>query len=191
VLVKILAETFVNERFDGAFDVAIQLALGLAFKLRLRKFYRDDGDETFANIVSADGDFVLLLFQHAEGIRVVVDRARERRTEAGEVRAAVDRIDRIGEGENVFGVGVVILQRDFHFHLIALAFHVNRRVVENAFAAVQMLHKFGDAAGEAEFGLLVGATLIFERDLQALVEEGEFAKTLGERVKTIDCGRED
>ena len=190
VLVEIFAELFVDERFDEALDVAIELALRLAFELRLRQLHGNDGDEAFADVVAIDRDFVLLLLQHAEGIRVVVDRARERGAEAGKVRAAVDRVDRVGEGENIFGVAVVVLQRDFDIHLLALAFHVDGRIVQRALAAIQVLHEFGDAAGEAEFGFLAGA-LVFERDLQALVEEGELAEALRKRVEAVVDRRED
>ena len=50
-----------------------------------------------------------------------------------------------------------------------------------------MLDEFGDAAGEAELRLLAAA-LVIESDLQAFIEEGELAKTLGERVEA-KCGR--
>ena len=42
----------------------------------------------------------------------VVDRARQRGLEAGEVRAAFVRVDVVGEGERVLVVAVVVLQRD-------------------------------------------------------------------------------
>jgi hypothetical protein len=128
VLVEILAKLFVHERFDVALDVAIELALGLAFELGLRKLHGDDGDEAFAHVVAIDGDFVLLLLEHAGRVCVIVDGAGERGAEAGKVRAAVDGVDGVGEGKNVFGVAVVVLQRDFDIDLIALAFDVDRGV---------------------------------------------------------------
>ena len=130
VLVEIFAELFVDERFDQALDVAIELAFGLPFELRLRQLHGDDGDQSFAHIVAIDGDFVLLLLEHAEGVGEIVDRARERGAEAGKVRAAVHGVDGVGEGENIFGVAVVVLQRDFHFDGVALAFHVDGRIVQ-------------------------------------------------------------
>ena len=78
-------------------------------------------------------DFVLLLFQHALGGGEVVDGTRERRTEAGEVRAAIDGVDGIGEGKDVFAVGIVVLQRDFDFDVALLAFHVDGRIVQRGF----------------------------------------------------------
>src|SRR5271156_4161464 len=177
MLVEIFAELFVDHLLDDAFDIAIELAFRLPFELRLRKFYGDDGDEAFADVVTIDGDFVFLLFEHAERIGVVIYCAGERGAEAGKVRAAVNRVDRVGEGKNVFGVTVVVLQRDFDFYLIALAFDVDGRIVQDAFAFVKVLHKFGDAAGEAEFGFLAAA-LVIERDFQAFVQEGQLAQAL-------------
>ena len=58
---------FVDELLDGALDVAVQLALGLAFELRLRQLHGDHGDQPFAHVVAGDGDFVLLLLEHAGG----------------------------------------------------------------------------------------------------------------------------
>src|SRR5277367_2859332 len=185
MLVEIFAELFVDHLLDDAFDVAIELALGLAFELRLRKFHGDYGDEAFADVVTIDGDFVLLLLEHAERIGVVIDGARERGAEAGKVRAAVNRVDGVGEGENIFGVAVVVLQRDFDFDLVALAFDVDGRIVQHAFAFVEVLDEFGDAAGEAKFGFLATA-LVVERDFQAFVQEGELAETLREGVVAVD-----
>ena len=184
MLVEIFAELFVDQRFDQALDVAIELALGLAFELRLRQLYGNDGDEAFAHVVAIDRDFVLLLLQHAEGVGVVVDGARERGAEAGKVRAAVDGVDGVGEGENIFGVAVVVLHRDFDFDLLALAFHVDGRIVQRALAAIQVLDEFGDAAGEAEFGFLAAA-LVVERDFQALVQKGQLAQALRKRVEAV------
>ena len=86
MLVEIFAEPFVDQLLDEALDVAVELALGLAFELRLRQLHGNNSDEAFAHVVAIDGDFVLLLLEHAGRIRVVVDRARERGAEAGEMR---------------------------------------------------------------------------------------------------------
>ena len=152
MLVEIFAKPFVHQLLDGALDVAVQLSLGLPFELRLRQLHGNHGDQSLAHVVAGDRDFVLLLLEHAERAGVIVDRARQRGAKPGKMRAAVHGVDGVGEGENVFGVAVVVLQRDFHFHRVALAFDVNRRIVERALAAVQMLDEFRDAAGEPKFG---------------------------------------
>jgi hypothetical protein len=51
-----------------------------------------------------------------------------------------------------------------------------------------VLDEFGDAAGEAELGVLAVA-LIGQRDFQAFVQEGELAEPLRKRVKAVNgCG---
>jgi len=99
VLVKPFAELLVYELLDVTFDVAVEFAFGLSFELRLRQANADDGDETFANVVTSDSDFVFLFFQHARVGSEIVYGASERGTKAGEVRAAVDGVDGVGEGE--------------------------------------------------------------------------------------------
>ena len=98
------------------------------------------------------------------------------------MRAAIDGVDGVGEGENIFAVGVVVLQRDFDFDRAALSFDVDRGIVKRGLAAVEMLDEFGDAAGKAKLGGFFGA-FVGERDFQAFVQEGQFAQALGERVE--------
>ena len=184
VLVEIFAQALVDQLLDGTLDVAVQFSLGLALELRLRQFHGNDRDESFAHVVAGDGDFVLLLLEHVRGRSEIVDRARQRRAEAGKVRPAVHRVDRVGEGKNIFRVAVVVLQRDFDFDRVALAFHVDRRIVQHLLALVQVLDEFGDAAGETELGGFVAA-LVGQRDFQALVQEGELAQALRQNVVAV------
>ena len=53
--------------------------------------------------------------------------------------------------------------------------------MQHALAAIQVLDEFGDAAGEAELGFLA-RSLVIERDFQALIQKGQFAEALRERV---------
>ena len=91
------------------------------------------------------------------------------------MRAAIDRVDVVGEAENGFGVGVVVLEADFDVYLVLVGFHVDRFVVQDGLAAVQMLDEFGDAAVVLELGTLgfagfrIGLALVGERDHQSLV----------------------
>ena len=50
------------------FDVGVELAFGLAFKLRLRQLHADDGDQTFANVVA--GQDLFEVFEQAELLAV-------------------------------------------------------------------------------------------------------------------------
>jgi hypothetical protein len=66
------------------------------------------------------------------------------------MRAAVDRVDVVGEGEDGLGVGVVVLQRDLHHHAVALGLHVDGLLVQHLLALVEVLDELGDAAGVLE-----------------------------------------
>ncbi len=106
------------------------------------------------------------------------------------MRAAIDGVDRVGKCKNVFRVAVVILQGDFDFDSIFLAFHVNRRIMQHLFALVQMLDEFGDAARKSKFGGFIAA-LIGERNFQALVQERELAQARRQNFVIIFVGVED
>ena len=195
ILLEEHAEALVDEGLHGAGDVGVELALGLAFELRLRQLDADHRDQAFAHVVAAQ--VLLHVFEESERLADGVDGARERGAEAGEVRAAVDGVDVVGKAEDRFGVAVVVLQRDFDLDVVALRFHHDRLVVQHGLAAVEMLDELGDAAGVAEFGaaslagLGIGGALVGERDFKALVEEGEFAQTLGQGVVVVFGGGED
>ena len=175
VLLEECAQLFVDDGLHDACDVGIQLALGLAFELRLRQLDADHGHQTFANVVS--GEIFFYVFEQAHLLAGVVDGAGQRGAEAGEMRAAIDGVDVVGKAENGFRVGVVVLHADFHGHAVALGFHVDGLVVERLLAAVQVLDELGDAAVVFELGVLgfaglrVGLALVGERDEQSLVEE--------------------
>ena len=79
-------------------------------------------------------------------LRVGVDRARERRAEARQVRAALVRVDVVGERELLRVVAVVPLQRDLGVDALALAAHVDRLLVDEALVLVQVLDERDDAA---------------------------------------------
>src|SRR6266536_1066255 len=102
------------------------------------------------------------------------------------MRSAVNRVDVVGEAENAFGISVVVLQANLHGDAIALGFHVDRLVMQNLFAAVQVLNEFGNSAVVFELcSLGVSCALIGERDQQAFVEESQFAQALRQGVVVI------
>ncbi len=103
------------------------------------------------------------------------------------MRPTIHRIDRVGEGKYILGIAVVVLDRNFHVHRLALAFHIDRRIVDGLFALVQVANKFSHTAAKTKFRLLIAA-LIFERDLEPFIQEGEFAQALSHGVKA-ECRR--
>ena len=62
------------------------------------------------------------------------------------MRAAINRVDVVGKTEHALGIAVVVLNAYFHRHAVSFGFHVDRLVVKNRLAAVEMLDKFRDAA---------------------------------------------
>ena len=122
--------------------------------------------------------------------RVGVDRARQRRAESREVRAAFVRVDVVRERIDRFRVAVVPLQRDLGVDAVLLAAHVDRLLVHGSLVLVQVLHERDDAAVVVEMVVLPVA-LVVERDDDAAVQEGQFAQPLRERVEAVDGGLED
>ena len=138
VLFEELAEELADERVDDAFDFAVaELGLGLAFELRMGHAATDDGGEAFAEVL-ARGDEVL---EEARVLAVVVERAGERRAEAGEVRAAFGRVDVVDVGVDVLGVLGGVLEGDFDADAFALAFDVEDVGVDRLAGAVQVLRR--------------------------------------------------
>src|SRR6185437_2482608 len=92
-------------------NVAVQLALRLSFELRLRHLDADNRREAFANIIARQVRRILVLEQAAL-LSVIVDGARQRGTEAAQVRSAIHCIDVVREAEQRLRIPVVILERD-------------------------------------------------------------------------------
>src|SRR5437879_2059276 len=181
VLIEVFPEPLINKLLHLALDIAIELAFSLSFELRLGQLHGYDRDQSFADVIASDRDAIFLFLEHTRSTGEVVDRPRQRGTESGKMRAAIDRVDGIGEGKDVFRVAIVILQRDLHLDVIALAFDVNRGVVKRLLAAIEVLDEFHDSAGEAKLRGFFAA-LILKRDLQAFIQESQFAQALRQDV---------
>ena len=97
------------------------------------------------------------------------------------MRSSFDCVDVIREAENRIAVGIVVLQRDFHAdhaagRHFALALDVNRLVVENILALVQVLDELGDTALEKKLCIADGLlALVGKRDAQAFIQERQLA----------------
>src|SRR5205085_202925 len=120
----------------------------------------------------------LVLPQQLQVLRLLVQRARQRTAEAGEVRAALDRVDVVGEGEDRLLVGVVPLHRDLDLALVAVALEVDEPLVDRLLRLVDVGDEIADAALVVVLdGLTIGA-LVDEPDPQALRQEGGFPQSL-------------
>jgi hypothetical protein len=174
-----------------------QLHLGLAGELGVGHLDREHAGQAFAHVVTGDVDLGLL--GDLVFFDVLVDDARHRRAQAGEVGAAVGLRDVVGVAQHLFLVAVVPLHGDFDRELGVVAVAggdaggaggVEDVGVQHRLGAVDVLDEALDAAGEGEVFLLAGA-LVDETDLDAVVEEGELAQALGEDVVVVLDGAED
>ena len=85
ILFEKLPELVVDDRLDDALDLGVtEFRLRLPFELRLRNLDADDAGQSLTNVVTADVRVLQILGEIALR-RVGVDRARQRRTESGEV----------------------------------------------------------------------------------------------------------
>ncbi len=189
VLFEERAQSFVDELRDRAGDVGVQLALGLAFELRLGQLHADDRDQTFTHVVA--GQIFFYVFKQAHLLPGIIDGAGQRGAESREMRAAVDGVDVVGETEHRFGICVVVLESNLHVDAVAVVFHVDRLVVQHLFAAIEMLDELSDAAVVFEVGVLglaglrIRIPLVGQRDQQSLVQKCEFAQSLRQRVVVV------
>src|SRR5581483_2904237 len=122
--------------------------------------------------------------------RVTVDRAGQRRAKADQMGAALDRVDIVGEGKDVLSVAVVPLHGDLDFHAVFFARAMNDFRVHRRFRAVQMLDKRAQPAFVEKLVLLLRA-LVFDGDLDALVQKRQLAQPLGKNVEAEVDGLED
>src|SRR6185503_2648150 len=188
VLLEIGAQLVVEDRLDDALHLGVaELRLGLPLELRVGNLDADDRGQAFANVLARDAFFQILGEIVLRGVGV--DRAGERRLEAGEMRAAFVRVDVVGEGVNRLGVAVVPLQRDLGIDAVTVAAHVDRLLVDRRLVLVQVVDERNDAALVVELVRLPIA-LVVEGDDDAAVQERELAQALREDVEAEDGGLE-
>ena len=154
VLVEVLAEAVGDGGLDLALDLGVaELGLGLALELRVGQLDADDRGQALADVVA--GQVAVGVAEHAGPARPIVERARQRRAEAGDVRAAVDGVDVVGEREHVLGVGVVVLEGDLDGGAALAPLDVDRPVVEDLLVPVQVPDEGLQAALEVERALAI------------------------------------
>ena len=105
---------------------------------------------------------------------VVVHNTGQRRTEAGEVGAAVYGINAVGEAENRLAVAVIILDGHLDDGGVQCLGDIDGHLVAHDAVPVKVTHKAGDAAFEVKC-LLQVFSLIDDGYLQAFIEIGYLA----------------
>src|SRR5262245_1831596 len=173
VLFQVGAQLVVDDRLDDSLDLGVaKLGFRLSLELRMRNLDADDAGQAFADVVA--GDTFLEVFREVVLRRVRINRARQRRSEAGEVRATLVRVDVVREGIDHLRVAVVPLQRDLRVDTVSLAAHVDRLFVDGRLVLVEVRDERDDAAVVVEL-VTLAVPLVIERDHDAAVEEGELA----------------
>ena len=136
--------------------------------------------QTLADVLALER--LVLLLEHALGARVAVDRARQRRAEAREVRAALVRVDVVREREDRLLVGAVPLHRDLDRAVLALALEEDDLLLDRVLVLVDVADEILDPALVVELlGLRALAALVGDRDAQAAGQERRLAQALLER----------
>ncbi len=162
---------------------------------------RNDRDEAFAHVVA--GERGVLRLEEIVGLPVLVDRARERRAEAGQMRAAVGVRDRVGETENLVADRVVVLENDVEFDRLRLLVDDDRAFLDprdahglgmhDLLVLAELLDEFLNAVlVEKLFGLRTLDALVGKENLEAGIEERELAEAADDqRVLELDGLLED
>ncbi len=113
--------------------------------------------------------------------RVVVQRARQRGLEAGEMRPALVGVDVVGEREDRLLVGVVPLHRDLDLAVVGGALEVDDVLVRDVLRLVDVADEVLDAAFVVELDELAVDALVGELDAQALRQERRLTQPGDER----------
>src|SRR5579862_3503068 len=183
VLVEECHEPFVDDGVDDAVDLRVdELHFGLGLEARVREFHAQDADEAFAHVVAGDGRVFFL--QQIVGLRVLVDRFRQRAAEPGEVRAAIGIRDGVGEAENLVVVGVGVLEDDVDEDFLLLPRQDDGLGMDELLVLAELADEFLDAVAVQEALLAHGfGAFVDEDDLQARVEKRQFPHAAGEAVE--------
>ena len=171
---ELCGDDFLHDRLHLGRD---ELVLGLRRELGLWHFHREDARQAFAHIVAGRLDLGFLgdLFL----LDVVVERARHRLPQAGQVRAAVTLRNVVGEALHGFRVRIVPLHRDFDGHALLVAYRMKNLRMQHGLGTVHVLDEALDATGVREvLGLAVA--LVGKLDLDAIVQKRQLADALGE-----------
>ena len=116
--------------------------------------------------------------------RVIVEDAGQGRAEAGQMAAAVDGVDGVGEAKCRLGEAVVVLERGFDGRAVGLLVDVDRPRLEDDALAVEVADEALNAAFEVERELAVVA-LVEDADPDAFNQVGALAQSLRERHEIV------
>jgi hypothetical protein len=174
------AELVAEDRLDDALHLARhELRLRLRVERRVAHLDADDRREPLADVLTREAR--LHVAEEVLRVAVVVEHARERSAEAGDVRPAVFVVDVVRVREDLLAVARVPLERDLDGDRRArlaglLREDVHDLVVDRFLRFVQVLDELADAALVLEElvarrATMVGLALVGQRDDEARVQE--------------------
>ena len=169
ILLQIAADLVVDDPLDEPLDLAVaELCLRLPFELRVPDLDADHTGQSLAQVFPFQGFFPV--FQEVAAGGVVVERPRQGRAEADQVRSPLRRVDAVGKGKNVFRVGVVILESHLDHTVLSGAGDEDRILVKDLLAPVDVLDK-GDDSPFVEILALAINPLVDQRDLHPGIQK--------------------
>ena len=162
----------------------------MAFKLRFAHLHADHGGEPFTEVFTGDFDFGLFDLLGSGFLGIFLEHTGHRSAETGQVRTALDGVDVVDVGVEIFAVRRVV--DDGHFYRDSFLFGVDVDDILNEGHArgVLVAHELAQALLAVErlaarFALLVQVAFIGKDDGQPGVEESQFAHTVGQNVILI------
>src|SRR6185503_3214281 len=120
--------------------------------------------------------------QKAVGLRVTREGAGQCGTETRQMGPALARVDVVREREEVLLVAVVVLERNLHLDPVLLAFEEQDLRMDGRLVLIEVLDELDDAA-LVEEAVAALVALVLDDDLEALVQEGQFPQSIGQRVE--------
>src|SRR4029077_8578908 len=100
------------------------------------------------------------------------------------MRATIRVRDRIGKGQNLIVIAVVVLKHDVDKHFIALSRDRDWLWMQDLFVLAELLYKFFDPVFVEKLFYLRGVgTFIRKRDFQTGIEKRQFAQPRCETLK--------
>ena len=140
---------------------------------------REDHEFDFLRLHSGLCELRLdFLVERGALLDVQVHHAREGALEPREVRAALVRVDVVGEGEDGLLVGAVPLHRDLDGALGGLALEEDDLLADRLLVLVEVADEVLDAALVLELDAVAARALVGQRDAQDAREEGRLAQAL-------------
>ena len=192
VIVERLGDGLVHR--SGHFAVA-QLGFRLTLELRFGNLYGDHRGESLAEVVAVDVE--LQLGEQSGVVGVFLERARQRPAETGQVRAALDGVDVVHVGVDVFRKAVVVLHGHLHGNAVLFGVDVDdvfgqRRAPVLVEVLDELLEPFDRVEHfAAEVPVFVPFAPVGDAEPDALVEVGQLAEPGRQDVVTVFGGSED